>query len=366
MKRIAVLFFAIAFTSFGVAGQKIDKPTITPKPCSDTENIAIAAGTKFHDARRYDEAIAAYQDVLKSNPECTLAMYELSFSYYAKGDKLKAAETASLGTKYISDEIPLFYLTLANVMDDAGKPDEAIKIYDQAIKFLKDNPLTRKYLSSLYYNLGVTYTSQKKYLDARQALRNAVENDFSYASPHYLLSVVFDRTGYRIPALLAAVRLVSLEYDTNRTATAVNVIANAFSAAKKDPTSGNINIFVNMNAPKDEGDFAMFDLILGTATTVRGDKDKDKTDNEMFIKGMDTVFAIFDENKALKTTFVGKNYGPFIADMRKAGYLPVFGNIVLFLHDHNNVEAKDWLDKNGPQVNSFFAWAKAYGQSNGR
>ncbi len=63
---------------------------------------------------------------------------------------------------------------MANAIDDVGKPDEAIKIYRDAIKML-DDKRHDGHLSSLYYNLGVTYVRQKKYNEAGVELKKAVE-----------------------------------------------------------------------------------------------------------------------------------------------------------------------------------------------
>ena len=67
-----------------------------------------------------------------------------------------AMETAYRGSKYKSEELPLFYMTMANVIDDVGKPDEAVRIYKDAIKILEDDKSMRPHLSSLQYNLGIT------------------------------------------------------------------------------------------------------------------------------------------------------------------------------------------------------------------
>ena len=151
----------------------------------------IQAGTIFHDAKRYDDAIAKYQQVLTENPDCTLAMYELSMTLYTKGDTTAAMETAYKGTRYKSDELPLFYLAIGNIIDDVGKPDEAVKIYRDGIKMLEGDPTMTKHLASMYYNLAVTLAKQQKFPDAKVELKKAVDYDFKYSSPHYLLALIY-------------------------------------------------------------------------------------------------------------------------------------------------------------------------------
>jgi hypothetical protein len=360
MKRFLLLIAVLLSTSAVGAGQNLQKPIVTPKPCTDADRVAVAMGTKLHDAHKYDEAIGVYQNVLKSSPECTQAMYELSMSYYYKGDKLKAAEVANQGTKYICDEMPLFYLTLANVLDDAGKPDEAIKIYERGIALLKDDPKLRPYLSSLSYNLAVTYAAQKKFPEAKQQLKNSIQANAAYASPNYLLAKVYSNTGYNVPAFLAAARLVSLEFNSQRTVQCAELMYGMLMPRRDD--KGGISINLNLTAPKDEGDFTMYDLVLGTLTTVDNDKNKNKAPNDVFIDSIGTFIDMLAEDKKLKKTFVATNFVPFMVEMKKQGFLPVFGNVVLYIHDQNG-PAKVWLDANNTKVQAFFDWAKAYSPS---
>ena len=356
-KIIAMLGLTVAF-SLGAAAQKIGKPTLTPKPCTDQQMQTAREGIALHDAKRYADAVAKYQQVLTENPDCTVVMYELAMTYYAMGEKTKAMETAHKGSKYKSDQLPLFYLTMANVIDDVGKPDEAVKIYRDAIKMLDGDTEMVRHLSSIHYNLGVTLTKQKKYNEARAELKKAVGYDPGYASPHYLLAIVYNGTRYKVPAFLAAARFLSLEFNTQRSQVAARVMKDVLRPAPTDAKTGNINIFVDMNAPKDEGDFAMFELFLGTLTTVKGKDDEKKSDQEMFVDAVGTLIALVVENKELKSTFIGKQYIPFADEMKKKGYAEVLGYVVLYHSGDQGALA--WLTKNETKLKEFLAWSKAY------
>lgn len=358
-KSLFVSLFIIIFT-FTAFGQKLGKPTLKPSPLTAAQQTTLQEGVKLHDAKKYEEAVAKYKSILDENPECVAAMYELALTLDHKGEKLAAMELANKGTKYISDELPLFYVMIANNLDDLGKSDEAVKIYLDGIKILEGNKDFGAYRASVEFNLGVTYLRQKKYAEARKVLKDAVESNYSYASPHFLLSYVYNGTKYKVPAFLAAARFISLEYSSQRTKTAVAIMTEILKPAAKDPKSGNINILLDMNAPKDEGDFGMFDLILGTLTTVRGDEDKGKSDNQMFIEAIGTVIAILSEDKKIQKTFVGKNYVPFMTDLKKNGHLDALGNMVLYIKDSNNADAGKWIDANDAKISSFIKWAKDY------
>jgi tetratricopeptide (TPR) repeat protein len=358
MKKILLVLTTLALFSVGALAQKIDKPTLDPKPCTDMQTQTVREGIALHDAKKYGDAVAKYQQVIAENPDCTLVLYELSMTYYAMGEKTKAMDTAYKGSKYKSDELPLFYLMMANVIDDVGKPDAAVKIYRDAIKMLDGDASMVRHLSSLHYNLGVTYTKQKKYNEARAELKKAVEYNHQYPSPHYLLSIVYNGTSYKVPAFLAAARFISLEFNTQRSQVAARLIKDVLSPAAKDEKTGNIKIFIDMNAPKDEGDFGMFELLLGTLTTVKGKDDEKKSDSEMFVDAVGTLIALVAESKDIKSTFVGKNYVPFVTELKKRGYADVLGYIVLY---HSGDEsAMKWLNSNEAKLKEFVAWSKTY------
>ncbi len=358
MKRYLILYFVVGLFCITVSAQKISKPTLTPTEPNEAQKNLIQQGIALHAAKKYDEAIKQYQQVLQENPDSTVALYELTLSYFNKPDHEKALETAFKGTKYKSKELALFYEIIANIWDDKGKPDDAVKLYLDGIKILKDGKDFDAQLSSLYYNLGITYTRQKKYTESREALKNAVRYDFGYASPNYFLAEVFTGTKYKVPALLAAARFISLELNTPRAKRSATIFLEILNSAKKDEKTGNINIFLDMNAPKDEGDFTIYDFLLGTLTTVKSEKDKNKSEDEIFAEAVDSLIAMLSEDKKLSKTFVGKTYIPFIAEMKKNGYSKIFAYLVL--QQDGSQTAEKWLTDNSQKSSEFMNWAKTY------
>jgi tetratricopeptide (TPR) repeat protein len=354
-------YFTILFClilSLTISAQKISKPTLTPTPATPAQKQLIEDAIKLHDQKRYDEAIKIYEQVLKENPNNDLALYELALSYYYKKDMRATVETAYKLTQYKSATGVLGFGLIANVMDDSGKPKEAIGVYQKAIKELEDVPEFKPHLSSLYYNLGITYYRQKLYKEAREASKKAVQLNFNYASPNYLLAVIYQGTRYKVPSLLAAARLISLEANSQRTKQSAGIFLDILKGAKKDEKTGNINIFLDFDAPKDEGDFAMYDLMLGTLTTIKEEKDKNKTETEIFAEAVDTLIALLGEDKKLQSTFIGKTYIPFMVEMKRKGFSKTFAYLVL--HQVGDKEALKWLVENEQQTINFITWAKNY------
>ncbi len=357
-KNIYLTVLSCLIFSLAIAAQKISKPTLIPTEATAAQKQLINEGVRLHDQKKYDEAIKKYEQVLKENRNNDEALYEMALSYYNRKDSQKAVETASKLVQYNSNLGFLGYGLIANVLDDSGKSKEAVELYRKVIKQLEGDAEYQSHLSSLYYNLGITYYRQKSYKEAREASKKAVQLNFAYPSATYFLAVIYKGTKYKVPALLAAARLISLEINTERTKQSVAIFLDVLNAAKKDEKTGSINIFMDMNAPKDEGDFGMYDLILGTLTTVKDEKDKNKTAGENFAEAVDTLIVLLDEDKNLPSTFVGKTYIPFMAEMKKKGFSKTFAYLVL--QQSGDQEAEKWLVDNSRQSIDFINWAKTY------
>jgi tetratricopeptide (TPR) repeat protein len=362
MKKSLPLLFIIALLSVAAAAQRIEKPTLTPKPCTDAQQALINEGIELHDAKKYEEAAAKYQTVLTENPDCTVALYELSMTQYTMGDKTKAMETAYKGSKYRSEQLPLFYLTMANIIDDVGKPDEAVKIYLDAIKMLEGDKTMLTHLASLRYNLAVTYVRQKKLNESRAELKRAIEANPQYASPHYMLAEVFLSSRYKIPAFLAAARFISLEYATPRTQRAAAIINQIAGSSTQKNAKGGITINLDLAAPTDEGDFGVAELLLAITDSEIDTKDSKKiklSPQEAFAERIDSFIGMLDDKeKKNSKTFVGINYFPFMREMKTRGYVKPFAYLVLT--SAGDPDALKWIGENDAKMFEFVGWAKNY------
>ena len=247
---------------------------------------------------------------------------------------------------------------IANVYDDQGNPQKAIELYKQGIGLLEGDAEFNVYLANLYYNLGVTNFGLKQFAEARENLKKAVSLNNNYASPHYLLANLYRGTGYKIPALLAAARLISLEANSNRTKNSAMIFREIIGGNATQSADGKTTINLDPSAPKDEGDFTSFDLILGTLATVKSGSNENKSDLDDLANDVETVVALLAEDKKLANTFVGKNYIPFMTEMKTRGYVKPFACLVLIQEENQSAEL--WLEQNKPKVGEFLIWAQNY------
>ncbi|MEZ5426184.1 MAG: tetratricopeptide repeat protein [Pyrinomonadaceae bacterium] len=363
MKKIFLTFLFSILFGLPVFAQTIPKPTLDSTEPTSAQKQLISEGIQLRKEKRFDEAIVKYQKVLEQNENCTAAIYELSLAYYYDKKLEQALEVSLVGAKYRSKLLPLFIQNIGNITDDQGNPQKAVEFYKQGIKILNDNEGSPVDLSVLHYNLGLTYARQKSYKESREVLKKSIEFDFSYPNPNYIIAAVFDATNYKIPALLAAGRFITLENNTQRSKVAAQIITKVMGGnVQKGDKPNSIKIFVNSDAPTDEGDFGALELFLGLskvgAETL--EKNKNKTDEEKFVGQVQSFVNIFLErgDKNVKDTFVGKNYLPFYREMKAKGYVEAFAYLIL--QETGNRNADKWIADNNNRIFDFVNWAKNF------
>jgi hypothetical protein len=221
----------------------------------------------------------------------------------------------------------------------------------------------QQHLSSLHFNLGITYRRQQKEKEAREEMKRSIVANQLYASPHLQLAYIFYKGRYRIPALLAAARFISLEYSTDRSKSAAAIIESVMGAtAATTGTDNKITINLDLGAPTDEGDFGAAELLMAMvdAGAKGGDTPvKNMTKEERFAERLEGLIAFLDpKDKKMKNTFSAANYFPFMLEMKRLGYVKPFAYIVMV---HNGDEdAANWIAENRPKTAEFLNWAKNY------
>lgn len=337
------------------AGADFKKPTKTPVATTAAHKALVDEGTALHDRADYDGAISRYQRVLAENPDDVLALYELSFSLLAKKDYARAVEVATRGAEYVSDSLGKFYVVIGNALDESGKTDDAVKAYKAGLKFAPDDAF-------LHFNLAITYLRHDRREDGRASLKAAASAGPSYSSPHLLLATTLFQDGYKVPALLAAARFLTLEPGSERAERALGVLDEVLRGGVTtgaDPK--HINITVDMNAKKDEGDFSTLDLALGlTKAAGTTEENTGKTEAQKLVDQVDSFLAILGELGTGKngSTFSYRYYVPYFMEMKERGFVEPF---VYYTHQQSDLPGVGvWLHDHDDRVKAFLAWSSAY------
>ena len=125
-------------------------------------------GCAFEQARRFDEAIAAYLRALAGWPELADANNNLGHMLHERGD-LAAAESHYRLALCGDPNIALFWFNLGVVIEDLGRRAEAIAAYERALELDPEFADSHYNLARLYQGMACTTHDE---LVMRRAIRH--------------------------------------------------------------------------------------------------------------------------------------------------------------------------------------------------
>lgn len=360
LQSLAVL--SLAFLP-AVAAAQSGPPTRTATPSTPAETATIEAGIKLHDAGKYDDAIAKYEEVLKLSPANMTALYELAYSFAANKEYEKSLAAATRGTEYQSPELPLFYDLLGGAYDSLNEPQKAIEAYRKGIQIVPD-------ASMLYYNMGVTYLESLKNPDeARRAIEKAVTLDPGQPEFHLMLGQLFQSNGYSAPGFLAFSTYLILEPNGPRALTAYGfwraILRGGLEMGRSASPDGQMRTVPAAQDSKpakvDEGDFRDFEAaITKSEQTVIADMDRGAEELPPFVAQVKQLVAMLAQRapESDRTRFASSYYVPFFAEMNAKNFVEPF--LYWSMQRAPVSGVREWLTAHQAEVREFVAWSKGY------
>src|SRR6476620_10882745 len=155
----ALLCFLLAPITFSTFAQE-NNPLINS--CE-----LIRKGVELHDQGKYKDAMALYLQVPRSDTNYDNSLYELSLSAYANNQFEESRKYAELGAKLFPERADDFNTQLANALDNLGKHDEALTLYEKTIQLFP-----RQFI--LYFNQGLAFKNLNKPEEAKAAFQKAL------------------------------------------------------------------------------------------------------------------------------------------------------------------------------------------------
>lgn len=306
-------------------------------PAGDAKAL-IAEGVRLHDAGKYDEAIEKYRAALAVEPGNLEAIYEIGFAYFASGDYQRCLDELEPFLERSGRYKPLYYASLGNCSDMAGKPKKAMRWYEKGLGEFPNDAV-------LAFNAGVTQMKLEEWGEARRLLKLAISSNPLHRSAHLNLSLAFAAGGYRIPAILALLRFLSLETEGPRAEEAAGRLLALLGAGVTKTGESEYTIQFDADLPKDEGDYAAAELVrsLGGAVVETIEWDGKAEGDKIFYR-LDSLLASIDEDKGGKKDFARETYLPFVHELREAGLFEAFA--YRFLAPVGPPDMKEWLDRN--------------------
>ena len=364
-------------------------PTRQGAGSTPAQEEQIRQGAALHDQGKLGEAIALYEAVLKDNPNNTMAMYELAYSLLEQKEYARALALAARGTTYRSEQLPLFYDLMGSAHDLMGDPKKAIEVYSQGIAVVPG-------ASMLYYNRGITeMESLKDPVAARRSFERAIAVEPLQPAAHLMLGQVLQSNGYSVPSFFPFAVSLMLEpggpqalraYGFMRTvlrgglsndpqqnqmmtgggmrtpgSSPMPGIAMPGTAAGAAP-SGSAPVQGRGAAPSktDEGDFRAIEAGLAAShQKLLAQIDEQTPELQALREQVDAFLTqVAARDRSAETSFVGRYYVPFFAELKARGFVEPFLNWSIQRAPVQG--ARQWVQGNQPKVKEFLDWAQAY------
>lgn len=308
------------------------------------------------DAGRFDDAIAKLKGVLAEDPANEIATYELGMAYAAKGDSGNCRTTLEPLANAAGRHQVAALGMLGNCLDHLGEREKAKEVYRRGLKLAPDD-------SQLLFNLGVTLAQTGGLDEARALAQNDVRKNPWHVSGHLLLGQIFENQGFRVPAAFSYMRFLALEPSSPRSSGVAARLQNLMNLGVQKTRKG-VNITIDPNASKEEGDFTAMEFMLAIVAGAGGleEKKRGQTEFDKARGGLVSVIHMYLEGEETAPNFTSTVQKPFFSAMAQEKLLEIYAALALSTLKLKGTEP--WMKKNAREVERYLAWIRPQASAN--
>ncbi len=303
---------------------------------------SIAKGIEYHDAAKYDSALALYNYVELGDTNYALAQYEKSLSYTALEDHENALKSAQEAIIHSDSANSDYFTAVGNALDDLGQSDAALALYNDGLERF---PLS--YL--LHFNRALTYINREDYQPALADLKRAIEINPFHASSHLQLAQLALNEAQYAQALLSVGYFLMIEPNSGRSNGILALYNKAVSDQIELETKG-------IKISEHQEDFKKLNLLITSYAALRKDY-KYESDIDLGItRQMDLTFKQLAKMPNSKDFWVNY-YQPFYQALIAEEQLEAHSYLILLSSASDRHQKV--ITKNADDIKAFINWATA-------
>ena len=168
----------------------------------ETVSQLTARAADLHRQGKLNDAIAAYDAVLRAEPRNAHALHYSGVAFYQLGDLAKALDRLRDSVN-LDGSMPDAWSNLGLVLTAIGHHRAAIEVFERAAQL---DPSSTDILA----NLAAAQLARVQFTDAEAAARRAIARDATYAKAWFILALALQPQGRMLEALDAVTRAAGL------------------------------------------------------------------------------------------------------------------------------------------------------------
>lgn len=200
---------------------------IIPERSPDSREILLK-GIELYDNGELKEAASLFGKVHRNDSSYMLSLYEKALALQRDSLYEEALLNIELALKQENYQSIHDHLLLrANIIDDMGKPEEALRLYDSVLKYYPASTVARSQKVTTLYRL-------KRYGEAEVLARECVLMNYLNPLHHYKLGYITWQQGKIVPSLMAMMMANIVNPSHNNVNNVISYISSITNA--KDET----------------------------------------------------------------------------------------------------------------------------------
>lgn len=322
---------------------------------SDAEiGSLLTGGVQQFERGELAEARKTFEYILEQEPDHAIALYELAYTYVRLGDPERGLAILDEALAGDIDATAEFYALSASVLDNLGRPQDALKRFEQGITEFPDN-------HNLHLNLGVTQMRLGDSTAARATFERTVTLQPQHPSAHFFLGQIYAMEGRGAAAILALGTSVSLDNQRQRMAAATGMIKSIMDSQIQILDDGvpMAVIPVDSALPATTLDQISNRLPMHVAAGVSMQR---KSEGDMSYEPYAIAYgllatAFVQSDIDPDSDFASGHYFEFYEPIAENGHSNTFGHLILASLNPNAASA--WVQGNRERVEDFTVWVQS-------
>jgi tetratricopeptide (TPR) repeat protein len=324
----------------------------------------VSEGLKRHEKGDYVGAIAKYDQALKLDKDNLMAMAEKGISLMSMNRYNEAIEISRDAIhKHPGNEfLTTVYVTIGNALDETGKAEEALAVYDEGLK-----AFPAFYL--LHFNKAITLVRLDRLDESLASLELAVLCNPDHPGSHNAMATILFSQGKKVQSLMATSRFLVLEPQTNRSVINLNRLKLLLGVNRKPKSkqkSHTIYLSPDMLTKAGEDgkplpdNFGSIEMLLALSPVMINTKKVIKEYGQIgaIAIQLEGMFEAMKKLQAENHGFFWEYYAPYFIDMYENDQVKTFVYIAFASSDDKAVD--NWINNNRIAIRSFYDWSKSY------